>query len=70
MLSWDEYDDNADKAPPPPIVQESAEAVIYNEPENSVPIASIEPVKGNPIPVATNHSMPAMESYELSLIHI
>ena len=47
MLSWDEYDDNADKAPPPPIVQESAEAVIYNEPENSVPIASIEAVKGN-----------------------
>ena len=64
MLSWDEYEDNADKAPPPSIVQESAEAVIYNEPEHRVPTASIEAVKGNPMPVAANHSIPAMESYE------
>ena len=45
MLSWDEYDDNPDKAPPPPIAQETAQAIIYKESENNVPQPSIAPWK-------------------------
>mgnify|MGYP003297395583 CR=1 FL=1 len=63
MLSWDEYDDNPDKAPPPPIAQETAQAIIYKESENNVPQPSISAVESSPMPEPTV-SMPAMESYE------
>ena len=63
MLSWDEYDDNPDNAPPPPIAQETAQAIIYKESENNVPQPSISAVESSPIPEPTA-SMPAMESYE------
>ena len=63
MLSWDEYDDNPDKAPPPPIAQETAQAIIYKESENNVPQPSISAVESSPMPEPAV-SMPAMESYE------
>ena len=50
MLSWDEYDDNPDKAPPPPIAQETAQAIIYKESENNVPQPSISAVESSPMP--------------------
>ena len=64
MLSWDEYDDNPDKAPLPPIAQETAQAIIYKESENNnAPKPSISAVESSPIP-EPKVSMPAMESYE------
>ena len=59
MLSWDEYDDNPDKAPPPPIAQETAQAIIYKESENNVPQPSISVLESSPMPEPAV-SMPSM----------